>query len=90
MTTMQINKVPEDWTLITDSQDIESLCKDIGASNTIIRNRVGGCDSIKDIGLLFVDLYEGEYTQVWAHYQNIPHLSYYLNPVLIDRKIVKI
>ncbi len=80
---MTIKEVPENYQLITDSQDIESIIEMIGFTNENI-SKYTTFEKISDIGLLFIDDYEGEIWKVLAHSQNISYLHYELE-LIFDR-----
>lgn len=67
--------IPEDWAFITDSEDIESICKDIGLTNALLSHRTW-IKRIDDIGSMFVDLTHGEINTVAVHIQSVPYLHY--------------
>ena len=53
----------ENLTLVTDSQDIEAICINVG------------CNPLA-FGCLFVEVKNGEYGDIYGCYSNIPCLRY--------------
>jgi len=74
---MLIKDIPESFQLITNSQDIKSIIEDLDITDNWMYENTR-IESTEDIGLLFVELIDGELNEVYAHFQSVPFLDYEL------------
>jgi len=74
--TKKCSNFNEDYQLVTNSQDIESIVDMLGISNDTVTFYTT-LRSIGDIGSMFLKQYEGEVSEIWIHPQDIPMIKYY-------------